>query len=151
LFFCVISGMALGFWQGLLCAQLGALAGSYLAFLAARLAGGEIVGRWLVNREDLRALIRRESLAGVLLARQLPVPALLVNVACGAFSIRHRTFLLGTLAGQLPAAIPCVLIGAGMLRGSPARSATWISMAAVLAIVLWLVFRAFLRRVAREQ
>ncbi len=94
----------------------------------------------------MRNLLRHESISGVILARQLPLPGMVVNLACGLFPIRHRDYLLGTLIGQLPAAIPCTLFGAGVLQASPARSAGIITLAIVAAVLAWTGVRWFLRR-----
>lgn len=146
LLFCVIAGMALGFWSGLLWAQTGTLLGNYAIFLLARRGGHDWAQRYLSRRGRLHNLIRQEGVLGVILARQLPVPGLLVNLACGLLSIRHRHFLLGTLLGQLPEAIPCTLIGAGALQASFARSAGSIGLAVACAVLLWLGLRQLLRR-----
>jgi uncharacterized membrane protein YdjX (TVP38/TMEM64 family) len=146
LIICGIAGMALGFWQGLLWAQLGTLLGNYVPYLAARFAGGDWAQRHLSKRERLKHLLHKEGFKSIILARQLPVPGLLVNLACGLFHIRHRHFLIGTLIGQLPEAIPCTLIGAGMLHGDPKKSATIIGLAVACAVVIWLAVRRLLAR-----
>ncbi len=150
LLFCVIAGMAFGFWSGLLWAQLGTLLGNYALFLVARWGGRDWAQRYLARRSKLHNFIHQEGTAGVILARQLPVPGLLVNLACGLFSIKHRDFLLGTIVGQLPEAIPCTLIGAGALASSFKKSAGLIALAVAVAVIGWIALRAFLRR-QREQ
>jgi uncharacterized membrane protein YdjX (TVP38/TMEM64 family) len=141
LLFCVIAGMALGFWSGLLWTQLGTLLGNYAVFLMARYSAREWMRRYLSKRSRLQRLIRREVFAGVILARQLPVPGLLVNLGCGLLAVRHRHFLVGTAVGQLPEAIPCTLIGAGVLGASFAKSVGAIGVAVVLAVAVWLGLR----------
>jgi len=143
---CVVAGMALGFWWGLLWTQFGTLLGNYAVFLAARRNAGGWAERYLTRHGRLHGLIRRSGIAEVILARQLPVPGLVLNLALGLVSIRHRDFLLGTLIGQLPEAIPLTLIGAGLLNSS-ATSRLWLVGAAViLAVLVWVGLRAFLRR-----
>ncbi len=145
LVFCAIAGMALGFWQGLLWAQLGTLLGNYGVFLLARRGARDWAQRYLSKRGKMHKLIRRESISGVILARQLPLPGMIVNLGCGLFPIRHRDYLLGTIIGQLPAAIPCTLIGAGALQASPAKSAGMITLAVIAAVVAWAGLRRLLR------
>jgi uncharacterized membrane protein YdjX (TVP38/TMEM64 family) len=146
--FCVIAGMAFGFWKGLLWTQLGTLAGNYVLFLVARRGGGAWVRAFVAKRRKLSDLIHREGLTGVILARQLPLPGLLVNLAFGLVAIRHRDFLIGTLIGQLPEAIPCTLIGAGALKASFGKSAAFLGLAVALALAVWIVLRWFLSRQA---
>lgn len=142
---CVIAGMALGFWSGLLWTQLGTLLGNYAVFLLARRSGREWAQRYLSRRGKLHSLIRQEGISGVILARQLPVPGVLINLACGLVSIRHRDFLLGTILGQLPEAVPCTLIGAGAIEGSFQKSVWVIGLAVVAAVVAWIALRWLLR------
>ncbi len=146
LVFCALAGMAMGFWWGLLWAQLGTLIGNYGLFLVARTGGGDWVRRYLAKRGRLAGLIREGGAVGVILARQLPVPGMLVNLAFGLLSIRHRDFLLGTLLGQLPEAIPCTLIGAGAVKASLGKSVGLIGLAVALAILVWVGLHWWVRR-----
>ncbi len=146
LLFCVVAGMALGFWSGLLWTQLGTLLGNYLVFLLARRGGRDWAQRYLSKRGRLHSLVHQEGMTGVILARQLPLPGLIVNLACALLPIRHRDYLLGTILGQLPAAVPCTLFGAGVLQTSPARSAGIITLGVIAAVVAWIGLRCFLRR-----
>jgi uncharacterized membrane protein YdjX (TVP38/TMEM64 family) len=146
LLFCVIAGMALGFWPGLLWTQLGTLLGNYAVFVLVHRGGGDWARRYLSKRGKLRNLVRGEGIAGVIIARQLPVPGLVVNLVCGLFCFRHRDYLLGTALGQLPAAVPCTLIGAGVLGASFQKSLGLIALAVVLAVAAWLGLKWFMRR-----
>ena len=143
---CGIAGLVMGFWWGLLLAQLGTLLGNYALFLVARRGGGDWVRRYVAKRGRVASLIHEEGVVGVILARQLPVPGMLVNLVFGLLSIKHRDFLLGTLIGQLPEAIPCTLIGAGVLKASPAKSAGLIGLAVALAVIVWVGLRWLVRR-----
>lgn len=145
LIFCFLAGMTFGFWTGLLWAQLGTLLGSYGVFLLTRSGGRDWAQRYLSKRGKLRDSLRQEGTAGVIFARQLPVPGMLVNLACGLFAISHRQFLVGTALGQLPEAVPCTLIGAGTLGASFSKSLGLISLAVAAAVVLWVGLRLFLR------
>ncbi|HEV2391941.1 MAG TPA: VTT domain-containing protein [Verrucomicrobiae bacterium] len=151
LLFCVIAGMALGFWQGLLWAQFGTLLGNYGVFLTARSKGGDWARRYLSKRGRLHHLIQQEGILGVILARQLPVPGLLVNMTCGLVHIRHRHFIIGTIVGQLPEAVPCTLIGAGAIAASFGKSAGAISLAVAIAVALWVALRWFFRKRVRDE
>jgi uncharacterized membrane protein YdjX (TVP38/TMEM64 family) len=145
LLLCTIAGMALGFWSGLLWAQLGTLLGNYATFLVARFLARGWAEQYLSKRAKVPALLQRNGIAGVILARQVPVPGLLVNLACALFPLRQRDFLVGTLIGQLPEAVPCTLIGAGTLEGSFAKSVWVIGLAAVVAVLAWIGLRRVLR------
>jgi uncharacterized membrane protein YdjX (TVP38/TMEM64 family) len=141
LILCTFAGMAMGFWWGLLWAQLGALLGNYVLFLVARKGGGDWVRRYIAKRQRLASLIHDEGMIGVIIARQLPVPGMLVNFVLGLVSLKQRDFLLGTLIGQLPEAIPFTLIGAGVIKPSLAKSAGLIGLAVVFAVLVWVGLR----------
>ncbi len=144
LLLCAIAGMALGFWSGLLWAQLGTLLGNYATFLVARFGARHWAQRYLWRHARLQGWVRREGIAGVILARQLPMPGLLINLGLGLLPIRQRHFLLGTALGQLPEAVPCTLIGAGALQASAARSAGLVGLGAAAAVLVWVGLRRFL-------
>jgi uncharacterized membrane protein YdjX (TVP38/TMEM64 family) len=143
--FCIIAGAALGFWTGLLWAQLGTLLGNYAVFLLVRLGSGDWAERYLSRRVRLRNVIRQEGIPGVILARQMPLPGLLINIACGLVPLRQRDYLVGTMLGQLPLAIPCTLIGAGILQASFRRSLAVIGLAVASSVLAWLGLRILLR------
>jgi uncharacterized membrane protein YdjX (TVP38/TMEM64 family) len=69
-----------------------------------------------------------------------------INLACALLPIRHLDFLIGTIIGQLPQAIPCTLIGAGALQPSFTRSMGIIGLALFASILAWVGLRYLLRR-----
>lgn len=146
LLFCFIAGMTFGFWRGLVLAQLGTLIGNYAVFMAARYGGRDWAENWLKRRQRMRGFLRQNSISGVILARQLPVPGFVVNLTFGLLPIRQRDFCLGTIVGQLPQAVPCTLMGAGALKGSFAHSAGLIGLAVIVMMLLWIGIQWLLRR-----
>jgi uncharacterized membrane protein YdjX (TVP38/TMEM64 family) len=148
LLFCFIGGMTFGFAWGLLWTQTGTLMGNYLTFVFARWGGHEVVARWLARRPNIHDLIRREGIIAVILARQVPIPGLLVNLAFGVSPVRQRHFLLGTAVGQLPEAIPCTLMGSGMRQTSLGWSAGAMGLAVLILVLVWIGWR-YLTRVLR--
>jgi uncharacterized membrane protein YdjX (TVP38/TMEM64 family) len=143
---CGIAGMALGFWSGLFWAQLGTLLGNYATFILARAGGREWAQRFLFRRGRLNATVQQRGVLGVFLARQVPLPGLVINLGCALLPIRHSDFLLGTIVGQLPLAIPCTLIGAGFLQPSFKKGITLIGLAIVASVLAWFCLRYALRR-----
>jgi uncharacterized membrane protein YdjX (TVP38/TMEM64 family) len=146
LFFCLIAGTALGFWSGLLWAQLGTLIGNYIFFLLVRATDPAWAERILAKRGNLREVILERGVSGVIIARQLPFPGLVINLVCALLPLRQIPFLLGTIIGQLPQAIPVTLIGAGILQPSLKKSISVIGLAVVAAILSWIGLRYLLRR-----
>lgn len=143
---CVMAGMALGFWSGLFWAQLGTLLGNYVMFLVAREFGRDWADRMVRKRAGLLRFSQERGITGVFMARQLPFPGLIINLLCALLPIRQRDFLLGTIIGQLPQAIPCTLIGAGVLQASFKKSVGLIGLAVVLVFAAWFVVGRALRR-----
>jgi uncharacterized membrane protein YdjX (TVP38/TMEM64 family) len=151
LILCGIAGMALGFWSGLIWAQLGTLVGNYASFVVIRALGRNWAHSMLSRRPLLQRTIQQiqqKGALGVVLARQVPLPGVLINLACALLPISHFDFVLGTLIGQLPQAIPCTLIGAGVLQASFKKSISVIGLAVVIAVLAWFGLRFTLRRMS---
>jgi uncharacterized membrane protein YdjX (TVP38/TMEM64 family) len=146
LLFCVLAGMALGFWWGLLWAQLGTLLGNLATYWFARRSGHAWAEHYLARRGKLHSLIVKEGVAGMILLRQLPVPGLVINLTCGLLAVRPRHYIIGTIIGQLPEAVPCTLIGAGLLQASSGKIVGWIALAAGFAAASWIGLRWLLLR-----
>ncbi len=143
---CIVSGMALGFWSGLFWAQLGTLLGNYVLFLVARVFGRDWADRMVTKRAGLLRFSQERGVTGVFMARQLPLPGLIINLLCALLPIRQRDFLLGTIIGQLPQAIPLTLIGTGVLQASFKKSVELVGLAIALALAAWFVVGRALRR-----
>jgi uncharacterized membrane protein YdjX (TVP38/TMEM64 family) len=143
---CGIAGMALGFWSGLFWAQLGTLLGNYALFVLARAVGRDRAQRFLSRRAGLKITIQQRGALGVFLARQIPMPGLVINLACALLPIRHLDFIIGTVIGQLPLAIPFTLIGAGVLQPSFKKSVSLIGLAVFASFLIWFGLRYALRR-----
>ena len=74
----------------------------------------------------------------MVLARQLPLHGMLINLCLGLSHVKHRDFLTGTAAGVLPEAIPATLVGAGLVKVSLAHSAGYLVLATVCFAVIWI-------------
>lgn len=147
---CFVASAILGAAWGLALTQGGALLGYYVVFCFVRWGGGDWV---LQRRPRLRAVadtIQDQGVAGVVLARQIPLHGTLINLCLGLSRVRHRHFLLGTAIGLLPEAVPVALIGAGLMKGSVTDSAGMIGAAAVVMALLWIVSARWLRRGKRR-
>lgn len=145
LVFCPLSGMAFGFLPGLLIGQVGTLIGYYGLFLFVRWGGRSFVLRHAQKLPGFTRLVRRPGMVSVIIARQLPVHGMLVNILLGLSPVRHRSFLIGTALGLLPEAIPCTLAGSGAVQPSFGHTAAYIALGASILGALWLGFRAYMR------
>lgn len=147
---CGVASAVLGVGWGLGLTQGGALLGYYAVFCFVRWGGGE----WAIQRRPrLRAVadtIHHQGVAGVVLARQLPLHGTLINLCLGLSRVKHRHFLIGTAIGLLPEAVPVALVGAGLVKGSVKDSAGMIALAAIVMGGVWVAGAYLLRRRGRR-
>ncbi|MBL9135249.1 MAG: TVP38/TMEM64 family protein [Verrucomicrobiales bacterium] len=133
LLFCPIAGAAFGFWPGLLISTASTMAAYFTTFLFIR---GQLADRetpWILP--DRLAFLKKDpGIAGVILTRLIPVPGLLGTVALSLSPVRKRAFFAGSLIGLIPEAVPLLLLGAGMLEGSP-RQLAWTFAGGLLLVV----------------
>ena len=148
---CALAGALFGFVAGALLALVASLAGSWGAFLFARWSGrGWAEGRLVDASETLRAVLARPTITAIFVARQLPVPGILINVMLGVLPTTQRTFLVGTGLGYLPSTAIVALAGSSLGKDSLAVAMTQISLAmlglgALTLLLVWL-HRRVLRR-----
>lgn len=116
LMFYILGGLAFGFWQGLLLAQVGALIGSYITFWAVRSGGrGWLQQRFGGHRFVGKAFRVRSSVKAVVMIRQLPLTSVMINGGLALSQVSTRVFLIGTFIGYLPQGVIAVLIGSGVV------------------------------------
>lgn len=145
LLFCPIGGMAFGFAEGLAWTQAATLLGYYGTFLFVRWGGRERVLRHHPGLAHAHEVLGVHPVLNLFLIRQLPISGLLVNLFMGVTGIRHRHFLLGTLLGLLPEAIPLTLVGSSAGKFDPRLTMTYVAIGvAALALFFlgsWLLSR----------
>ncbi len=144
LIFCVIGGMTFGWWIGLIYSVSATLLAYYLQFIFVRWGGKSFAERYLKRFHRIGHFIRQEGLSTVMLLRQVPLPGVAINFAFGLSTVRKRDYLLGTLIGQIPEALPCALVGAGLLENSGLKMTVMLLSALIAFILLWGGFKLFL-------
>jgi uncharacterized membrane protein YdjX (TVP38/TMEM64 family) len=137
LLLCPIGGMAFGFWQGLLWAQLGTMLGYYATFLFVRWSGRDFILRKWPRLNRYTRFSRKNGMISVLLIRQLPITGFYINLLLGLIPLSHADFLLGTVIGILPAAVPATLVGSGASAFSSGESKLYTLLAIAAGIALW--------------
>ncbi|HJV65602.1 MAG TPA: VTT domain-containing protein, partial [Geomonas sp.] len=109
----IAGGMLFGIWPAVLYVNLGATAGSLLAFVTARF----LLGEWVQERfrEPLRRFnqeLSRHSSSYLLVLRIVPVaPFCVINYCAGITKIPLRTFAWTTSLGILPGSIIHAYVG----------------------------------------
>ena len=87
---CALAGALFGFVAGASLRWSRVSLGSYGAFLIARWSGRDWAERRLAGASDkLRAVLATPTITTIFVARQLPVPGILLNVLLGVLPTRH--------------------------------------------------------------
>jgi uncharacterized membrane protein YdjX (TVP38/TMEM64 family) len=149
LLFCAAGGLAFGFSQGFVWSQVGTVAGCYATFAFVRWGGRDFVLQRFPRLDAWRQVIHRQGIPAVVLARQLPVPTFVCNLLLGLLPVRHSHFVVGTMIGVVPEAVPCTLIGSGAVSGSLAHSAAAMSAAVVALALVWLGSAVYARTLTK--
>lgn len=130
-----VAGIAFGFWQGLLLAQLGSLLGSFLTFYAVRHGAREwLIKRFGQHRFVGRAFRIRSSVKAVVLIRQFPLNSLMITGGLALSQVSARAFLIGSFIGFLPQGILATLISSGMVAEEATESVSKLMVAAVVLL-----------------
>jgi phospholipase D1/2 len=110
---------------------------------------GKLLGRDVVTRHAPRRaqqLLARVSLPAMITVRILPVlPFTVVNVCCGAFNVRFRTYVAGSALGMAPGIIALSLLGMKLVDAVRHPTPTAIAGLAT-AIVVVVVAAVMVRR-----
>lgn len=148
------AGVLFGFYRGLLWSMAGTLAGAYLLFIFARWAGRDAILRRWPRVNEISLLFKKFGIPAVFALRQAPVSGLVINSTLAVTPVSHSDFLMGSLIGFLPAAVPCVLAGSGAMHESHVAGYAMIAFSMILLGVVW-YFTAFyvrkLRAAARQE
>lgn len=143
----VLGGVLLGFWPGLVWAQVCTTVGSYGLFLSVRLIGQDWARHTIATHPRLDRMTSGSlGFWGVFWIRQLPFPNMLVNALLGLSPIRHWKFLVASFIAFLPEGIPAVLVGAGFRDFSVAKT---VPLVLTAAGCVWLVGRVLKSLAAR--
>lgn len=127
---CALAGTLFGFVAGSLVALVGSMAGSWGAFMLARWSGrGWAESRLAGASDTLRRVLATPTVTAIFVARQLPVPGILINVMLGVLATTQRTFLVGTGLGYLPSTAIVALAGSSLGKENLALAMTQITFA----------------------
>ncbi len=146
LLLCPIGGMAFGFVHGLLYCVAGTLLAYYIVFLFVRWGGRNFVLNHSHGLNRLTKVLEHGGIPAVILARQMPIHGMVINLILGLSPIRHRDFLIGTLIGLFPEAIPFTLIGKGAKQGTLGQSMIYIMLALLALVLIWLIVKLYSKR-----
>lgn len=117
--FHIVAAVLWGFWEGLLISMVTCNAVSNLHFQLGRWIGREKVRAWL-EKKGWSRLVKELETSGVgtmIAIRQLPLPFVAVNVACGASPLKAWHFAAGTAIGALPPTLVYTSFASALLEG----------------------------------
>lgn len=117
LLFCPFAGALYGFWGGLALSVLSPTTSYFTTFLLVR--GGRLGGGAVRLPRRLAFLRRNPGFVGVVLARLIPLPGMMITLALSLSSVSRTAYLAGTAVGLIPEAAPLVLLGGGLLHPGP--------------------------------
>lgn len=109
----VATSIAFGPWMGGLLSLAGAMASAAVSFWIARIAGKNLLARFMGGRLDRITRHSRDyGILGVAAIRLMPIaPFSLVNLAAGIAPVRFRDFVIGSVLGLLPGIAAIALVG----------------------------------------
>lgn len=138
------AGYLFGFWSALLYAMIGAVLGTGLSFLLAKLLGRDFLHIFF-GEEKMSYYIERlnskQAYAIVFFLYLIPgIPKDMVSYAAGASEMRFKPFILLSAVGRLPGMVGCLLIGSMVESGNYVGVGVLLAIA-VIACILCIVFR----------
>jgi uncharacterized membrane protein YdjX (TVP38/TMEM64 family) len=146
-----LAGTLFGFVAGGLVALVSTMTGAWGAFLLARWGGrGWAESRLAGASATLRSVLATPTIAAIFIARQLPVPGILVNVMLGVLPTTQRNFLIGTGLGYLPSTAIVALAGSSLGKESLAQAMTQITVAMLGLGLLTMLLVGLHRRMTKR-
>lgn len=133
------TGLLYGPTWGCVYAFAGTLLGATVTYLAGWAVGRETLQRYAGRSlGGVVAMVTRRGLTTMILISLLPIaPFTLTNMAAGAFDIRFRDYLLGTVIGITPGLVAMTVIGSQLstlLQAGSLDTALW-ALLAILACI----------------
>jgi uncharacterized membrane protein YdjX (TVP38/TMEM64 family) len=150
LLFYGLAGLAFGFWKGLILAQCGALAGSYITFYAVRHGGRDWLRKNFASHRFVgKAFHIRSSVKAVVLIRQLPLSSVMISSGLALSHVSAKVFLLGSFIGYLPQGVIAALIGSGAVDETALEGFSKLLVAGVVLMVGAFLLRRWSKREMR--
>ena len=103
-----VGALVFGPWPGMAYSLGGMVLGATVSYGIGRWSGAVLVDRWTSNSRlhAVAQALKRRGLWAVIAIRIVPLaPFIMVNIAAGAFRVRLRDFVLGTLIGLAPGTV----------------------------------------------
>ncbi len=142
--FQVAAGYLFGFWRALLYAMTGAVLGTGLSFMLARLLGRDFLHIFFGEKKMsyyIQRLNSKRAYTLIFFLYLIPgIPKDMLSYAAGASEMRFKPFILLASVGRLPGMVGCLLIGTMAESGEYAGVGILLGLA-VIACGLCIIFR----------
>ncbi len=115
--FAIVAAVVWGYGPGMLVSLLALNLVSNVHFWLGRWVGKARVEAWLLRRGWSGALLKQGGLGTMIAVRQLPLPFLAVNLACGVSPLKGWHFVVGSAIGALPPTIVYTYFATALLEG----------------------------------
>lgn len=142
--FQMAAGYIYGFWPALIFAMIGALAGTAISFMLAKVLGRDFLHIFF-GEEKMSYYIERlnskKMYTIVFFLYLIPgIPKDMVSYAAGVSEIKFKPFIIISALGRLPGMIGCLLMGYMMMEENY-TGAVIIAIIAVAAFFICIAFR----------
>lgn len=148
--FQMAAGYLYSFWPALLFAMIGAVIGTSIAFMLAKLLGRDFLHLFF-GQEKMSYYIERlnskQAYTIVFLIYLIPgIPKDMVSYAAGVSEMKFKAFVFLSTIGRLPGMVGCLLMG-NLLELESYLGVGIIAAVAIIACLLCIIFRKKIHRV----
>jgi len=145
------AGAAYGHTAGTIYVALGSEIGAIVAFFIGRLAGVDVIKKWMGDRLTINLLGSQKTLMGIVfVSRLLPFVSFdMISYAAGITPLRFWRFAVATIAGIIPASFLLAHYGSELASGESERvGATVLLLGGVsLVYILWKRFSKPMKKI----
>jgi uncharacterized membrane protein YdjX (TVP38/TMEM64 family) len=136
-FLMVMNMKIYGVWWGIFYTWIGAMLGAVAVFFIARYIGRGLLSAFISDERfhQVDVWVKKWGVFGLLLARLVPLPFIVVNYTAGVMkSVTIWNYLWTTAIGLLPYDIGSALV----FLGASQRMVHWLVLGAVAVIAVWI-------------
>lgn len=145
-FLMVMNMKIFGVWWGIFYTWIGAMLGAVAVFFLARTVGRRLLQAF-ISEERLNQVnqwMGRKGPVGLLLARLVPLPFIVVNYAAGVLhSVRVRDYIWTTGVGLIPYDLGAALVFLGFSH----NYSIWLAVGGIALVAIWVTGYLFNRNV----
>ena len=142
----IATALAFGFWEGMLYAYVGSLAGAVVTYEMGRVMGYASMSRLAGTTVDrVNHYLSHRGILTMTIMDIFPVaPFSLVNMVAGASHMRFWDYFIGSAIGLIPGLLIIILFGQ-QLQATLMRP-SWVNFAALIGIILLVLIALLLLR-----